>query len=207
MRYGVYYNSTTLKDTLMIIYSEDKYPTKTIKSNDVAVLFNGDERIGINIFHFSKYYKFNDLKSSYIPILSKDLFETINNILKNEKLDAIEYQSDSGFKVGKIIECEPHPDSETLHLLKVDIGEAEPLSIVCGSFNAKEGIKAVCATLYSFLPSGKQILPSKILNIPSFGMMCSGKELKIEGYENKRGLYILDDSYNVGDDFFATFAF
>ena len=52
------------------------------------------------------------------------------------------------------------------------------------------------------MPDGKQIVPGKLLKIDSFGMLCSGRELHLEGYENVHGLLELDDSYNIGDDFF-----
>ncbi len=203
MRYATFYNKTTLKDTLMIIYSSSLQPTKVISKNDVTVLYNNDQLIGINIFHFSKYYKFKGFKGSYIPNMSKKLFDTINIILKNEKLDEIKYQADSGIKVAKIIDIESHPDSNHLNICKVDIGEKEPLQIVCGAYNVKKDLKVICATLYSYLPSGRQIVPSKIMNVESFGMLCSAKELMLKGLENKRGLHILDDKSKVGDDFFV----
>ena len=53
------------------------------------------------------------------------------------------------------------------------------------------------------MPSGRQIIPGKLLGIESYGMLCSGRELALEGYENKRGLLELDDNYKVGSDFFS----
>ena len=77
------------------------------------------------------------------------------------------------------------------------------LQIVCGAFNAKKDLICVCALPYAFMPSGKQIIPGKLLGIDSNGMLCSGRELSLDGYENKRGLLELDDTYKVGSDFFA----
>ena len=84
----------------------------------------------------------------------------------------------------------------------MNVGNEEKLQIVCGAHNAREGLKCVCATPYTFMPNGQQIIPNKLLGIESFGMLCSGRELGLEGFENKRGLLELDDSYLVGNDFF-----
>ena len=107
--------------------------------------------------------------------------------------------------IGEVLTCEPHPDSDHLHILKVDIKKDRLLNIVCGSFNAKVGLKVVVATENCFMPSGKQIIPGEVMGVFSEGMLCSGRELNIDGYENKKGLYILDDSYNVGDDFYTLY--
>jgi len=97
---------------------------------------------------------------------------------------------------------EDHPDSDHLHILKVDVGEEKLLNIVCGSYNAKVGLKVVCASNGTFMPNGQQIIAGEVLGVFSEGMLCSGRELNIQGYENKKGLYILGDEYKVGDDFF-----
>ena len=100
-------------------------------------------------------------------------------------------------------DIEEHPESDHLHICKVDVGHSDYLEIVCGAFNARKDLKCVCALPYTFMPSGRQIIPGKLLGIDSYGMLCSGRELALEGYENKRGLLELDDTYVVGSDFFS----
>ena len=201
MSYGIYHNKTTLKDTLMMVFEPDKKPNKILKNNDVVELFYDDALVGINIFNFSKYLTLSNNFNGFIPFLLKNELDAINDILKKNGFKEIEGKENSGFVVGKIIECEEHPNSEHLHCLKVDIG-SEILDIVCGSYNAKKDLIVVCATINTFMPNGDKIVPSKLLDVPSFGMLCSGKELHIDGYENVRGLYLLDDKYKIGEDFY-----
>ncbi len=78
--------------------------------------------------------------------------------------------------VGEIISAEKHPDADRLQLCKVDVGEAEPLQIVCGAPNARVGLKAPCARVGAKLADFK-IKEAKVRGIESFGMMCSAKEL------------------------------
>ena len=53
------------------------------------------------------------------------------------------------------------------------------------------------------MPNGYQIVPDKLLGVPSSGMLCSGRELNLEGYEGKRGLLELTSEYKVGSDFWT----
>lgn len=200
MKYGIYYNHETIGDTLIIEFKPNEYPNKKIIKDNITVLYKDEDLVGINIFDISKIIKIH--ANGFIPNLNEDVLKVINYALENAGIAPLEYQKESGFKVAKIIDIEEHPDSEHLHICKVDIGEKEPLQIVCGAYNARENLICVCATPYTFMPDGKQILPGKLLKIDSFGMLCSGRELHLEGYENKRGLLELDESYKVGEDFF-----
>ena len=60
----------------------------------------------------------------------------------------------TGVVVGEIIECNKHPDADKLNVCKVNIGQAEPLQIVCGAPNARVGIRVPCATVGAVLPAG-----------------------------------------------------
>ena len=78
--------------------------------------------------------------------------------------------------VGEIISAEKHPDADRLQLCKVDVGQVEPLQIVCGAPNARIGLKAPCAMVGAKLADFK-IKRAKVRGIESLGMMCSAKEL------------------------------
>ena len=78
--------------------------------------------------------------------------------------------------IGHILSAEKHPDADRLQVLRVDVGQAEPLQIVCGASNAKAGLKAPCALVGAKLP-GFDIKQAKVRGVESFGMMCSDKEL------------------------------
>ena len=99
--------------------------------------------------------------------------------------------------VAKILSAEKHPDADRLQVCKVDVGQAEPLQIVCGAANARAGLLAPCALVGAELP-GISIKQAKVRGIESFGMMCSSKELGIT--EEASGLLELDADAVVGQD-------
>ena len=89
-----------------------------------------------------------------------------------------------GVVVGEVVECWDHPDSDHLHVTKVDVGAQEPLQIVCGAPNCRQGLKVLCATVGSVLyPNGGdeefKIKRSKIRGVESLGMLCAEDELGI----------------------------
>lgn len=200
MKYGVYYNHETIGDILLIVFEPNIIPNKVIKHDNVVALYNNDKLVGYNFLNISEDIKIK--ADGYIPVMNDKVIDVLNYILKNHNLEPLDYLHESGFKVALIKEIEDHPDSDHLHILKVDVGEEKLLNIVCGSYNAKVGLKVVCASNGTFMPNGQQIIAGEVLGVFSEGMLCSGRELNIQGYENKKGLYILGDEYKVGDDFF-----
>ncbi len=200
MKYGVYYNHETIGDILLIVFEPNIIPNKVIKHENVVALYNNDSLVGYNFLNISEDIKIK--ADGYIPLMNDKVIDVLNYILKNHDLKPLDYLNESGFKVAEIKEMEEHPDSDHLHILKVDVGEEKLLNIVCGSYNAKVGLKVVCAKNGTFMPNGQKIVAGEVLGVFSEGMLCSGKELNIKGYENKKGLYILGDEYKVGDDFF-----
>ena len=99
--------------------------------------------------------------------------------------------------IAEIISAEKHPDADRLQLLKVNIGAAEPLQIVCGASNARVGIKAPCALVGAVLP-GFEIKQAKVRGVESFGMMCSEKELGLAA--ESAGILELPEDAPVGQD-------
>lgn len=87
-----------------------------------------------------------------------------------------------GLVVGEVIECENHPDSDHLHVTKVNVGSGEPLQIVCGAANCRKGLKTIVATIGTKLYEGDQsftIKRSKLRGVESFGMLCAEDEIGI----------------------------
>lgn len=101
-----------------------------------------------------------------------------------------------GVRVGRIASKQPHPDADKLSLLKVDVGEAEALDIVCGASNMGEGDKIPVATLGTVLPNGLKIKKGKIRGEISCGMCCSETELGLA--EESAGLLILPSDAPIG---------
>lgn len=200
MKYAIYYNYKTIGDVLMIVFNSNAKPDRVVKKNDVVALYKDDTLIGINILNFSDVMKLK--VDGFIPLINKKMLEVVNDLLVNASLSPLEEEKESGFRVALIKDLEEHPESEHLHILKVDVGDKECLDIVCGAYNARVGLKCVCALPYTFMPNGQQIIPSKLLGVQSNGMLCSGRELALPGYENKHGLLELDEKAVVGSDFF-----
>ena len=102
----------------------------------------------------------------------------------------------AGVVVAKVLECEPHPDSDHLHVTKVDAGSGEPLTVVCGAPNVAAGQKILFAQLGTVLPGDFKIKKSKIRGIESFGMICAEDELGIGS--SHEGIMVLPEDAVVG---------
>ena len=116
------------------------------------------------------------------------------------EIEAIEYLGEdiSGIKTGKILSMEPHPDADKLVVCKTDVGDAEPLQIVCGAKNMKAGDIVPTALIGAKLPGGFEIARRKMRGIESQGMMCSARELGLG--EDHTGLMILPPDTPIGKD-------
>ena len=87
-----------------------------------------------------------------------------------------------GIVIGEVLTCEPHPNSDHMHVTTVNIGSGEPVQIVCGASNVAAGQKVVVATLGTKLYDGDEcftIKKSKLRGIESNGMICAEDEIGI----------------------------
>lgn len=89
-----------------------------------------------------------------------------------------------GIVIGKVLTCVEHPDSDHLHITTVDLGQPEPVQIVCGAANVAAGQTVVVATVGAELhPTGSdesfKIKKSKIRGVESFGMICAEDEIGV----------------------------
>ena len=107
----------------------------------------------------------------------KDIAEAMTNV-GNEYDTACPLINCTNLVVGEVIECADHPDSDHLHICKVDIGK-EILDIVCGAPNCRKGIKVIVALAGAKLPGG-EIKKGMIRGQVSNGMLCSVAELGLE---------------------------
>ena len=103
---------------------------------------------------------------------------------------------------GEVIECEDHPDSDHLHVCKVNIG-SEVLDIVCGAPNVRKGLKVIVALDGAKLPGG-EIKKGVIRGCESNGMICSIAELGLDNKflkpEDKEGIHELPLDTEIGID-------
>ena len=104
-----------------------------------------------------------------------------------------------GLVVGEVLTCEPHPNSDHLHITKVNIGEAEPLPIVCGAPNVAAGQKVIVATIGTVLYDGDEsftIKKGKLRGEDSFGMICAEDEIGVG--TDHAGIIVLPQDTPVG---------
>lgn len=104
-----------------------------------------------------------------------------------------------GVVVGKVIECDRHPNADKLSLCKVDIGEETPSQIVCGAPNVRKDIFVPVATIGTYLPNVDiKIKPAKLRGVDSKGMICSLAELGLA--KESEGIKILEGDLQPGQD-------
>ncbi len=102
----------------------------------------------------------------------------------------------SALRVGHVLERGPHPNADRLSLCRVEVGEGEPLEIVCGAPNVAAGQKVAVALHGDVLPDGLKIKRSKIRGVTSNGMICSGRELGLG--DDHDGILVLPEDAAVG---------
>lgn len=119
------------------------------------------------------------------------------------------YSLSDGLKkivVGDVITCEPHPDSDHLHVCQVDVGEDEPIQIVCGAPNVAAGEKVIVALHGARIGDNVKIKRGKIRGVQSNGMLCALQELgfsdKIAPKDYDDGIYLLPDDAKPGESVF-----
>ncbi|MEO0650383.1 MAG: phenylalanine--tRNA ligase subunit beta [Planctomycetota bacterium] len=98
--------------------------------------------------------------------------------------------------VGHVLEREQHPDADKLGVCRVDLGNGDPLQIVCGAPNVAGGQKVAVATVGTVLPGDFKIKRSKIRGVESVGMICSLRELDL-GDEHD-GIWVLPGDPETG---------
>ncbi|MBR6287083.1 MAG: phenylalanine--tRNA ligase subunit beta, partial [Bacteroidaceae bacterium] len=117
-----------------------------------------------------------------------------------------------GLVIGEVLTCEAHPNSDHMHVTTVNLGEGEPVQIVCGAPNVAAGQKVVVATLGTVLYDGEEsfkIKKSKLRGVESNGMICAEDEIGIG--ESHDGIIVLPESavpgtpaaeyYNIKSDY------
>ena len=101
-----------------------------------------------------------------------------------------------GFVTARIEEVEEHPDSDHLHVLKVNDGN-EILQIVCGAPNVKKGMMGVLAHVGAYIPLfNEKIKVGKVRGVESFGMMCAEDEIGVGSDHN--GIIELPETAPIG---------
>lgn len=172
-----YYNK---ENDVVIASTSKKNHDEVVTEGNITYLKKDGETIAVNIFKPSQ-----DLQEGLIDskLVATDIFGS---------------EVENPFEVGQIESLEKHPKSEKLNVCQVKLSSGVT-QIVCGASNVSEGIKVVVAKVGSVMPTGMAIVPSKLIDVPSNGMICSLKELGKE--QTEPGIVILDDKFEVGQDY------
>lgn len=141
--------------------------------------------------------------NDYVDIANIDPKELAEKITKaGVNVEKIITNHINNLVIGEVVECENHPDSDHLHICKVNIGN-DILQIVCGAPNVRKGLKVIVAQVGSVLPGNFEIKKGTIRGVESNGMLCAlyelGLEEKTEENYNK-GIHELNIDAPVGED-------
>ena len=98
--------------------------------------------------------------------------------------------------VGEVVAVEAHPDADKLRVCRVNIGQGEPLQVVCGAPNVRAGGHYPLAPVGATMPGGMKISKSKLRGVESHGMLCSARELGLS--EEHAGLMELPSDATAG---------
>ncbi|MFC4022495.1 YtpR family tRNA-binding protein [Oceanobacillus longus] len=196
----VFYNPDGIGDVLLIpIKDGDRYEITHEKFGDITKITTNDgELLGYNIFQASKNLNFEEKGKIK---LTESLLEEIKGLFEANNLnDPLDFDLSPKFVVGYVSSKGPHENADKLSVCTVDVGN-ESLQIVCGAPNIDADQKVVVAKVGATMPSGMKIKASELRGVPSNGMICSQKELGLPNAPKEKGIYVLDDSFTVGEEF------
>ncbi|BAK57777.1 YtpR family tRNA-binding protein [Lactococcus garvieae] len=192
-------------DVLMLIVANNEGAEVTYERKaDVARIFREDtgQTVGWNIFDIKKDWP--DVAQGQNDLSEHQVAE-LNEKLKAAGFDEqLTYDGQPKFVVAKILTMEDHADSDHLHVCQVEVGLDAPVQIVCGAPNAVVGMKTVAALPGAMMPSGSLIWPGALRGVPSYGMLCSARELDLPNAPQVRGIIELNTDLESGLAFDAT---
>ena len=139
----------------------------------------------------------------YIDLEGEDPKELATKVTKaGINIDGVITNHIDNLVIGEVVDCINHPDSDHLHVCKVNVGD-KTIQIVCGAHNVRTGIKVIVALPGAILPGDFEIKAGKIRGEESNGMICAlfelGLEEKTEENYNK-GIHELPSDAPVGCD-------
>ena len=193
-----FYNPTATGDVLLLTRDSNSTSAKSFeRKGDVAVVrpAHQEEIVSVNIFNASQYL---DLSETGQVLLSDEQLKTINELISKTDYEAeVKVDATPKFVVGYVESCDPVEDSDHLSLTQTNVADTT-LQIVCGAKNIRQGLHVLVARPGAVMPSGLIIWPSELRGVPSYGMVCSTRELQLEGVGNTEGIWELSDHFEPG---------
>lgn len=195
------YNPKALGDVLIAVIGPDDPNQTSQQVGDIVGIYNAQhEAIGFNFFNVHQWLP--ELVGNGQVHLDQAGFETLNEAISKSGLNgALPLDNPARIVIGKIVEFEAHPDSDHLHVTKVDLGAEGIKQIVCGAPNAELGQTVVAALPGAMMPDGKLIWPGVLRGVDSYGMLCAARELALPNAPEKRGILIMPDDLKAGQPF------
>ena len=139
-----------------------------------------------------------------IDVKPRDFAEALT--MSGSKVEGYEIEGGelSNIIIGKVLSIEKHPDADKLHVCQVDVGKDEPVQIVTGAQNVKQGDIVPVAMDNSVVAGGKKIKKGKLRGVVSNGMLCSLAELGLTKndfpYAIEDGIFIIQEDCQIGQD-------
>ena len=197
-------NKQAYPNTLIVILAQGKGQSKFEEKDGVTRVTDEDGNVtGFNIFDVDKIIDYDKLPNGQVKLNDEEL-NALNKKLADAGFDdKLEYGKPT-LVYGYVKTCESHPDSDHLHVTTVEVGDGEEHQIVCGAPNIAQGQKVVVALPGTLMPNGQQIWPGELRGVDSYGMICSARELGLPHAPQKRGIMVVPDDFQVGDEFEPT---
>jgi tRNA-binding EMAP/Myf-like protein len=186
---------------MLAIYIDQTLPsTHYLKKENVVVIYHLEKMIGINVYDPLRWIK--NLKPGILRQMNLTDIGILNHQFKQLGIDWTLDPFQSGFVVGEVKQVDVHPDADALFVCQVHVG-SKTLQIVTNSQKVKVNHRVVVALPGAMLLDGQVLQEGMMLKVLSQGMFCSEKTLGISP-ETQVGVYLLDDSFSVGKDFYAS---
>ena len=123
-------------------------------------------------------------------ISTEKIIETLNRI--GQEVEGYKkYEIPRNVVIGKVIECQKHPNADKLNVCTVDVGE-QTLQIVCGASNVVNAEYVVVSKIGAVLPGDFKIKKAKLRGVESEGMICAAREIGLPDFHD--GILIMDSS-------------
>lgn len=195
------YNPNALGDVLIAVVGPDDPNQTSQQAGDIVGIYNAKgEATGFNFFNIHQLLP--ELEGNGQVNLSSADLKTLNAAIADAGLNgALPLDNPARIVIGKIVEFVAHPDSDHLHVTKVDLGAEGIKQIVCGAPNAELGQTVVAALPGAMMPDGKLIWPGVLRGVDSYGMLCAARELALPNAPQKRGILIMPDDLAAGQPF------
>ena len=196
------YNKEGVGDTLLLMLKNSEKEAQGFeRKENIARIFDAEtnETVGYNFFNVSDIMK---IEANGPVVLSEKSIELLNEALAAAGFEeTLEGDNTPKFVVGHVKECVAHPDSDHLSITQTEIDNGEVVQIVCGASNIAEGQKVVVAKVGAVMPNGLVIWDGELRGEPSYGMICSARELELENAPNEKGILVLPETAVTGEAF------